>query len=101
MWQMLKKNDQLRRRLGVFFLLASGVMLLLGFTLLRDRLANLGFLLYWMGCLGFTLLAAMTALLDLLVIRMKAREEQKKELKNVVQKEGSDPVLIPGENGRD
>ena len=69
--------EKRRRWLGVFFLLAALAMLLAGQTVLRGRLSNLGFVLYWLVCFGFTLLAMVVAWMDALAIRRDSRVEQR------------------------
>jgi hypothetical protein len=67
-----RPSDRRRRWFGLFFLLMAGIMLLWGATWLKPYLQGLGYLLYWLGCFAFTLLAMLTALLDLWVIRKRA-----------------------------
>ena len=66
-------NQARRRLLGVILLGSAGVMLVVGFTVLAPRLRGLTFVAYWLGCMGLTLLAALTALIDLWVTRQRLR----------------------------
>lgn len=52
-------------------------MLIWGQTLLKPHLSGIGYLFYWLACFAFTLLALLTALLDLLVLRQRTRREQR------------------------
>lgn len=75
---MERSSDSLRRRVGTAFLLTALVLLLLGLTVLRGALGKgLLFIFYWLVCMGFTALALLNALLDLLIVRSRARREQR------------------------
>lgn len=53
-------------------------MLIWGQTVLQPHLGKgLGFLLYWLICISFTGLAVLTALLDVLAIRRRIRDQQR------------------------
>jgi hypothetical protein len=69
--------DARRRWFGTFFLLLAGGMLIWGLTVLSGRLKGLAFVIYWLVCFVFTGLALLTALLDLLIVRHRQREEQR------------------------
>lgn len=69
--------DLWRRRLGLIFVGGALLMVVLGFTVLATRLAGLAFLAYWLACAALTVLALGTALLDLLIVNARAREERK------------------------
>ena len=90
------KAQKRRRWLGVFFLLAALAMLVAGETLLKDRFSKVGFLVYWLACLGFTLMAMVVAWLDALAIRQGSRIEQREFLEATLreiarQKQVSEP----------
>ena len=76
---MADKRDFRRRVLGAFFLLASLVMLVAGETFLQARLRArpVAFLVYWLGCFGLAGLAFLTAALDVMAVRRRARAEQR------------------------
>ena len=69
--------DARRRWLGLVFLLIAGGMLTWGLTVLSGALKGLTFILYWLTCFAFTGLALLTALLDLVIVRHRQREEQR------------------------
>ena len=52
-------------------------MLVLGLTVLAGRLKSYPFLIYWSVCLCSTVLAALIALIDLLLLRRQLRQAQK------------------------
>jgi hypothetical protein len=52
-------------------------MLVAGETVLRDRLSSLGFMVFWLGCFGFTVLAIFTALADARALRNESRNQQR------------------------
>ena len=68
---------RLGRWLAAVFLFVALAMLIAGQTLLRDRLHQLGFILFWLSCFIFTCLAMSLALLDAAITRRRAREEQR------------------------
>lgn len=74
---MLTKSDARRRWFGMLFLGLAVGMLIWGQTLLKPRLAGVWFLLYWGACSLLTLLAMGTALLDMLILRRRARDEHR------------------------
>lgn len=75
---MEKSSDALRRRAGLVFLTTALVLLVLGLTVLQSVLGKgLLFIFYWLGCMAFTGLALLNALLDLLIVRGRARREQR------------------------
>jgi len=69
-----------RRVLGLVLLGSAGLMLVLGLTVLAPRLRGVTFLTYWLGCLGLTGLAALTALLDLWATGRRVRQAQQELL---------------------
>jgi hypothetical protein len=76
---MLTPVDARRRWFGTFFLIVAGGMLLWGFTFLGPALVKrpLVFVIYWITCLGFTLLSFLIAVYDMRVIRKRVREEKR------------------------
>jgi hypothetical protein len=83
---MAASTDTIRRRMGVLFLTMAVAMLVLGQTILQSRLKDWIFLVYWLGCFGFTILAAMTALIDVMVVRRKSRDQQRELIEEMVDK---------------
>jgi hypothetical protein len=73
-----------RRGLGLILLGTAGVMLVVGLTVLAPRLTGLGFVGYWLGCMGLTFLAALTALLDLWATSRRVRQAQQELLSQTV-----------------
>ncbi len=57
----------------------AAAMVVAGITVLNAPLARskVGFLIYWLACLLFTLLAAGTAVLDVVRVRAEIREAQR------------------------
>jgi hypothetical protein len=76
---MLTSVDARRRWFGTFFLIVAGGMLVWGFTFLAPALVKrpLWFVIYWVACLGFTLLSFLIAVYDMHVIRKKVRDEKR------------------------
>ena len=78
---MLTPVDSRRRWFGLFFLLVAGGLLIWGQTILDSYLGRgIGFVLYWLVCFVFTGLAVLTALLDLWIVRRRARIEKQRLL---------------------
>ena len=72
-----------RRWFGVFFLMMAAGMLIWGETLLKPMLRGTGFVIYWLACFGFTVLAMLTALLDLRAVRRRTRDQHEDLLQHV------------------
>jgi hypothetical protein len=68
--------DSRWRWFGLLFLLLAFGMVVWGQTWLQPHLRGLGFVVYWLVCLGFTLLALITALVDARAIRRQLRQNQ-------------------------
>ena len=90
--------DARRRWFGVFFLIIAAGMLIWGQTYLKPWLSGLGFVIYWLGCLGFTGLAMLTALLDIWAVRRRTRDQHRDLFRHIFddresgeEKEGDGP----------
>ncbi|HZR18264.1 MAG TPA: hypothetical protein VFE51_13310 [Verrucomicrobiae bacterium] len=64
-----------RRVIGALFLIAALGMLVVGQTLLKNHLRDLGFLVYWLLCFVFTGLAILVAFLDARALQYRTRRE--------------------------
>ena len=53
------------------------LMLIGGETVLKGRLAGLGFLSYWVACFVLTGMAMLVAIIDLRAVRRRTRDEQR------------------------
>ena len=75
---MLTSLDARRRWFGACFLLLSIGLLVWGVTLLSDYLVHhpLLFVVYWAACALFTGLALLNAMLDMIIMRKRTRDEQ-------------------------
>jgi Co/Zn/Cd efflux system component len=73
------RGKLLIRTIGAILLSTAGVMLVLGLTVLSERLQGPEFVLYWSWCFLITALALIVALVDLLMIR-RASKQTKLEL---------------------
>jgi hypothetical protein len=75
---MLTPVDARRRWFGAFFLILSLGMLIWGNTLLNAYLLRnpAMFVLFWAACAVFTGLALINALLDMIIMRKRTRDEQ-------------------------
>lgn len=81
---MILDSKSRRRWFGFLCLLASIGMLVVGETALKDRLSALAFLLYWLGCFGFTVLAIFAALADARAVRQETRKQQRALFENTL-----------------
>ncbi len=74
----LTANDARRRWFGSLFIILSLGMLIWGVTLLSAYLVQrpILFLLYWAGCAALTGLALINALMDMIIMRKRSRDEQ-------------------------
>src|SRR5882724_204297 len=81
---MALSRDGRRRLLGLVFLSIAGGMLVVGQTVLKDRLQSLAFIYYWLTCTVFTGLTLIVALLDMRAVRRRSQEQQSELLKNTL-----------------
>jgi hypothetical protein len=73
-----------RRALGAIFLAAALLMLVLGQTVLRNTLSEVGFLIFWFLCFVSTIMAVLVAFWDLYAVRRRTREEQRALLEDTL-----------------
>jgi hypothetical protein len=71
----------LRRWTTGLFLGLACLMLFLGLTIFSGHLQQASFVIYWLVCFLFTGLAAILALVDVMIIRKKSRDEQRDLIK--------------------
>jgi hypothetical protein len=85
---MADKKDIRRRVLGAFFLVAAVILLVVGQTVFSEHLQSrpMEFLLFWLACFIFIGLALLTALMDLVVVRRRVRDEQRELLQQTLEK---------------
>ena|SRR5579864_524310 len=92
-----------RRRFGVLMLAAALLMLVAGQTVLKNRLKDLGFLMYWLGCLVFTAIAIVVAYIDARSLQRRGRREARELLENTlgeIQKDATKKPVRPGQGRR-
>jgi hypothetical protein len=70
-------NDARRRWLGIFFLGIAAGLLIWGQTFFEPYLKGVAFIAYYGICFLFTMLAVLTAMLDLWIIRTRTRMERR------------------------
>jgi uncharacterized membrane protein YhaH (DUF805 family) len=87
------KADARRRWFGMLFLGLAAALLIWGQTLLKPHLQGGWFILYWGVCSLLTLLAMATALLDMLILRRRARDEHR----DLIQRSFGEPKDEPAE----
>ena len=81
----MKSTSKTRRRwFGVICLLAAIVMLILGQTLLENRLQPLSLFVYWSICFILTGIAACVALIDASHVRAEQRDAQRALIENTL-----------------
>lgn len=78
-----KAYDKRRRWFGLFYLLVAGIMLIWGTTWLNPYLEGWKFVIYWLGCFIVTVMAMLIALLDMWIIRIRARQARNSAAKEV------------------
>ncbi len=83
------RDRQTRRKVMFWIVIAAVVMLFVGATFLApllDPRARPGwFILYWLACAWITVTAVLLALLDLLQVRLQAREEKRRLAREIVE----------------
>ena len=65
------------RTLGTIFITACVAMIVCGETFLKDDLHGPTFVLYWTWCFLITLLAGITAVVDLVFVRRAGRQDRR------------------------
>ena len=91
--QLVQSNlDKKRRWFGLLYLLIAGIMLVWGTTWLESYLfqSNWRFLTYWFVCFVTTLMAMFVALLDIWIIRTRARQQRQKAVRQTFDKRSED-----------
>jgi membrane protein implicated in regulation of membrane protease activity len=83
---MVLDSTARRRWIGAICVFAALVMLIGGETVLKGRLSDLAFLVYWLACFGFTGLSIAVAVLDARIVRHRLEEEQRKLLQTTLKK---------------
>lgn len=81
---MLEAADARRRWRGMLCLTLAAGLLVWGQTVLEPVLQGVGYLLYWLVCLGFTLAAIVLALLDIRATRRRVRQAHQHLLDRVL-----------------
>ena len=77
--------DLWRRWLGLLFLTLGFGLLVWGQTVLRERLAGIPFVAYWVFCFLCTIGAIVTALLDIQATRKRFRQEHKRLMQRTLE----------------
>lgn len=72
----MKSPGNTRRWIAGILLAGALALLFLGFTFFADRLRDVAFILYWLGCFLLTGIAALLALIDMALLRREQRREQ-------------------------
>jgi hypothetical protein len=73
-----------RRWFGAIVLGLAIVMLVLGQTVLKERMSNIAFVVYWLTCFIFTGLAIVVAFRDAKVVQHEVRSEQRTLLESTL-----------------
>ena len=71
------RGQRIVRTLGSMLLTACALMLVLGLTVLADRLHGPRFALYWSWCFLLTVAAIVVALVDMLLIRRASKQTRR------------------------
>lgn len=79
----MAKGKLIRRLFGAACLIGAVVMLVAGETK-PAAASQVGFILYWLGCLVLAGLAMAAAILDLSAVRREARADQRDLLQNAL-----------------
>jgi hypothetical protein len=88
-----------RRRLGALMLCAALGMLIAGQTILKSRLKDAGFLIYWLFCFLFTGAAILVAYLDAVTLQRRSRREARDLLQTTLNEIEKDAKTRPHRNG--
>lgn len=81
---MTPLGNRRRRRRAAWFLGLALLMLLASQTVLRPHLEGVPFIIYWLGCMVFSLMAMVTAARELGAVTRQAREARKDLLRHTL-----------------
>jgi hypothetical protein len=81
---MAFSRDAFRRWFGATCLGLAAGMVIVGQTVLRNRLQGVSFMLYWLGCIVLTWVTLIVALLDMRAVRKRSRREQTELIQNAL-----------------
>lgn len=81
----MASRRSVRRWIGGLLLAAAVGMLFLGQTVLKARLVDKDFVIYWLVCFLLTGVAAIVALVDFFAVKRDAMEQQKELLDETVE----------------
>lgn len=101
-WVMGLNATARRRWFGALVLLAALGMLIAGETVLEGRFEGLGWLVYWLLCLGLTGLAVLVALADVRALRRQIHREERDLLQttlNEIESEARHRMRPPERDG--
>ncbi len=73
-----------RRLFGAGVLLLALGMLILGQSVLQDRLQGMAFVSYWLCCFALTVLAMLVALFDVRRVRVRTHQEERELLQDTL-----------------
>ena|SRR5712691_2833619 len=88
-----------RRWIGSIALAGALAMLVIGQILLKGRLSDLAFLVYWMICFLLTALAMAMALIDMRAVRNRTRQEHRRLLETTIEQIQADAQTKPQRDG--
>ncbi len=81
---MAGSSQTVRRVVGGIFMGGAILMVIAGSTVWADRLQGSSFLIYWLICALLTILTLIIAMLDLLLIRRRSREQHKELIRDIL-----------------
>jgi hypothetical protein len=84
-----------RRWLGALSLLAALALLICGETVLKGRLRDVAFILYWLVCFVLTGIAIVVAFLDVRTLQHRVRQEHRDLLETTLKKIETDARSKP------
>jgi hypothetical protein len=95
----MAQADRKRRWFGAMVLATDLLMLIIGQTLLKDRLSGVGFVLYWMICFILTGIAIFVALVDARVLQYRTRREHRELVQNTLEEIDTEAKTKPRRDG--
>jgi len=74
-----------RRWFGALTLGGALLLLVAGATVLSGRLTGMGFLLYWGACMALTVVAILTAFIDMRAVQYELRQEKHELIQSTIE----------------
>jgi hypothetical protein len=98
---MAWSSQGFRRWSGAVYLGISILMLIVGATVLDNRLQGAAFIYYWLICTAFTCLALLIAVIDFRAVSRQSRREQGELIRDILSAVAKGKARSEGQNDQE